>query len=306
MSISVSYLDAFLDMLLAERAVSPHTRSAYQSDLLQAAQVLARKKINLAHAQSDDLTPYMKNISALAAKSRARKLSSLRQYYRFLISEGVRTDDPTAELESPRQPKNLPDVISIEDMQKLFAVLQGDTPEMIRLNAMVELCYGSGLRASELVKLPLASFSSKRAALLVRGKGDKERLVPLSAPSRAAIEKYMAQRNTFLGKKKNSPFLFPSHGKEGHITRIRFYQLLKQAAMQAGLPLKKIHPHALRHAFATHLLAGGADLRSLQTLLGHADIGTTQIYTHVVRDHLKKTVEMHHPLAKKGTGRLGG
>lgn len=299
MSVTVSYLDAFLDMLLAERAVSPHTRSAYESDLRQAAQVLARKKIDLSQADADAIQFYIKNISALAAKSRARKLSSLRQYYRFLISEGVRRDDPTAELDSPRQPKNLPDIISIEEMQMLIDALAGDAPETLRLNAMVELCYGSGLRASELVKLPLASFQSRRAVLLVRGKGDKERLVPLSVPSRDALEKYLAVRPRFLGKKKTSPFLFPSHGKEGHISRIRFYQLLKQVAVQAGLPLKKIHPHALRHAFATHLLAGGADLRSLQTLLGHADIGTTQIYTHVVGDHLKKTVETHHPLAKK-------
>jgi integrase/recombinase XerD len=299
MKTAIPYLDAFLDMLVAERAVSPHTRSAYASDLTQAAGVLARRKTDLAKADDADIGAFLKNISALAPKSRARKLSTLRQYYRFLVSEGVRTDDPTAEQDSPKLGRQLPDVISVGEMQRLLEVLDSGTPETIRLNAMMELCYGSGLRASELVKLPLAAFQEKRMALLVRGKGDKERMVPLSATSRTAIARYLEVRKGFIPKGKVSGFLFPSHGREGHISRIRFYQMLKEAAAKAGLNAKKIHPHALRHAFATHLLAGGADLRSLQTMLGHADIGTTQIYTHVVGDHLKATVEAHHPLAKK-------
>ena len=295
----IPFLEPFLDMLVAERAVSPHTKSAYESDLQQAAVVLKGRKTDLASAGAEDITRYLKNISSLAAKSRARKLSSLRQYYRFLISEGHRKDDPTEEQESPRLPRNLPDVISLEEMQKLLDALKGDEAEVLRLRALMELCYGSGLRVSELVTLPLAAFQAKRSAMLVRGKGDKERLVPLSDFSREAVARYLDIRPQFLSAGRPSPFLFPSHGKEGHITRIRFYQMLKDLAVKAGVPHKKIHPHALRHAFATHVLAGGADLRSLQTMLGHADIGTTQIYTHVVRDHLKAAVETHHPLAKQ-------
>lgn len=299
----IAFLDAFLDMLVAERAVSKNTRAAYSADIIQAADFFTRRKKNIADVDESDITAFMKSISALAPKSRARKLSSLKQYYRFLVSENHRKDDPTTEQEGPKISRKLPDVLSIDDMQRLFAAVSGTSPEAIRMHALLELAYGSGLRVSELMSLPLSSYSDKRRAMLVRGKGDKERLVPLSAPAHTAVAAYLAVRSKFLPKKaKASIYLFPSHGKDGYLSRIRFYQMLKDVAANAGLPFKKIHPHSLRHAFATHVLSGGADLRSLQQMLGHADIGTTQIYTHVVRDHLQKTVETHHPLAKKRKG----
>ncbi len=296
----ITLLEPFLDMLVAERSVSKNTKAAYEADIIQAAQFFTRRKKDIASADESDISAFLKSISALAPKSRARKLSSLKQYYRFLVSENHRKDNPTTEQEGPKLARKLPDVLSVDDMQKLFAAVSGNTPESIRMNALLELAYGSGLRVSELMSLPLSSYSNKRRAMLVRGKGDKERLVPLSQPAHAAVAAYLEVRQRFLPKKaKASPYLFPSHGKDGYLSRIRFYQMLKDAAAKAGLPFKKIHPHSLRHAFATHVLSGGADLRSLQQMLGHADIGTTQIYTHVVRDHLQKTVETHHPLAKK-------
>lgn len=296
----IPFLDAFMDMLVAERGLSKHTLSAYRQDMQQVAAFFARRKKNLAEAESADVSAYMKALAALAPRSRARKLSSLRHYFRFLISEGARKDDPTQEVDAPKLPRQLPDVLSVEDMQRLIESIDRQTPDALRLRVMLELSYGSGLRVSELVQLPLAAYQKSRAAMRVRGKGDKERLVPLSQPAHEALAAYVGVRGHFLPKnKKTSPYLFPSSGREGHITRIRFYQLLKEAAAVAGLPPKRVHPHALRHAFATHVLQGGADLRSLQQMLGHADIGTTQIYTHVVGDHLHRTVEAHHPLAKK-------
>ncbi len=296
----ITLLEAFLDMLVAERGVASNTRAAYEADIMQAGHFFARRKKNLAEADESDITTYLKSLAALAPKSRARKLSSLKQYFRFLVSEGYRKDDPTTQQDGPKLNRRLPDVLSIDDMQRLFVAAQGTTPEVLRMRALLELAYGSGLRVSELMSLPLSAYSSKRKAMLVRGKGDKERLVPLSQPAHAAVAAYLAVRTVFIPKKiKSSVYLFPSNSKEGYLSRIRFYQMLKDVAAKAGLPFKKIHPHSLRHAFATHVLSGGADLRSLQQMLGHADIGTTQIYTHVVRDHLQKTVETHHPLAHK-------
>ena len=301
----IPFLDAFLDMIVAERGVAKNTKAAYEADIIQAAAFFTRRKKSIADVRTEDITAFLKSIAALAPKSRARKLSSLKQYYRFLVSEGHRKDDPTTEQEGPKLSRKLPNVLSIEDMQTLFAACAAQTPEALRMNALLELAYGSGLRVSELMSLPLSSYSDKRKAMLVRGKGDKERLVPLSAPAHQAVAAYLAVRKRFIPKKikvKINPaaYLFPSNSKDGYLSRIRFYQMLKDVAAKAGLPWQKIHPHSLRHAFATHVLSGGADLRSLQQMLGHADIGTTQIYTHVVRDHLQKTVETHHPLAKKG------
>lgn len=295
----IAFLEAFLDMLVAERGVAKNTRAAYEADIVQAGHFFLRRKKNLAEAEEDEITSYLKSLSGLAAKSRARKLSSLKQYYRFLVSEGHRKDDPTTQQDGPKLNRKLPNVLSIDDMQRLFAATAATTPEAMRMLALLELAYGSGLRVSELMSLPLSSYNAKRKAMLVRGKGDKERLVPLSEPAHTAIAAYLAVRPSFIPKKiKTSAYLFPSNSKEGYLSRIRFYQMLKDLAAKAGLPFQKIHPHSLRHAFATHVLSGGADLRSLQQMLGHADIGTTQIYTHVVRGHLQKTVETHHPLAK--------
>jgi integrase/recombinase XerD len=303
----IPYLDSFLDMMVAERASSRHTMTAYARDLTQAHAFMAKRDSDLAAAKPADISAFLSSLKRLAARSRARKLSALKQYYRFLISENARKDDPTMETDAPKLPKNLPHPLSIEEMQALLAATIGDRPENLRMRALMELAYGSGLRVSELMSLPLAGFHEKRRAILVRGKGEKERLVPLSAPAMEAVSAYLPVRGAFLPKKKKtSLYLFPSHGKEGYLSRIRFYQMLKDLALRAGVNSNKVHPHNLRHAFATHLLAGGADLRSLQQMLGHADIGTTQIYTHVVSDHLTKAVETHHPLAKKGRRVQGG
>jgi integrase/recombinase XerD len=298
----VPYLEAFLEMLAAERNASKHTLAAYRRDLAHASAFFERRKKPLNEAESAGAGDYLASLATLAATSKARRLSALRQYFRFLVSEGIREDDPTHVLESPKLPKNLPSVLTQAEMQRLFEAVGGDKPEDYRLRALLELAYGSGLRVSELVGLPFSSFDAKRVAMLVRGKGDKERLVPLSGASRKAIEEYVEVRQEFIpGKdpKRKSAFLFPSRGKEGHLTRIRFWQILRDVANKAGLPATKIHPHSLRHAFATHLLQGGADLRALQQMLGHADIATTQIYTHLAKEHLKTTVETHHPMAKK-------
>ncbi|MBI3419226.1 MAG: tyrosine recombinase [Proteobacteria bacterium] len=252
---------------------------------------------------------YLGSLKTLAASSRARRLSALRQYFRFLVSENARADDPTAGFESPKLPKNLPSVLSVTEMKKLIDVVGGQKPEDFRLRALLELAYGSGLRVTELVGLPLSAYDSKRAAMIVRGKGGKERLVPLSGACRKAVDEYLERRAAFIPgkqKKKTSPFLFPSRGRVGHLSRIRFWQILRETADKAGLPAAKIHPHSLRHAFATHLLQGGADLRALQQMLGHADIATTQIYTHLAREHLKETVQKHHPLARKEAKGLRG
>jgi integrase/recombinase XerD len=303
MTDTIPYLDAFLDMLAAERGASKHTLAAYRRDLSHAASFFQRCRKSMAEVAGSEAGGYIQSLVSLAASSRARRLSALRQYYRFLVSEKVRGDDPTAGLESPRLPKNLPDVLSAQEMSKLLGTAQGEKPEAYRLRALFELAYGSGLRVTELVGLPFSAYDPKRASMIVRGKGGKERLVPLSMSCRKAVDEYLLIRAAFIPgkdeKKKKSSFLFPSRGTAGHLTRIRFFQLVREAAAQAGLPAHKVHPHSLRHAFATHLLQGGADLRALQQMLGHADIATTQIYTHLAKEHLKETVERHHPLAKR-------
>jgi integrase/recombinase XerD len=299
----IPYLDAFLDMLAAERAASKHTLAAYRRDLAHAASFFQRRRKSMEKVGGDEAGSYMNSLVSLAASSRARRLSALRQYYRFLVSEKVRDDDPTAGLESPRLPKNLPNVLSALEMKKLLDAAEGGKPEHYRLRAMFELAYGSGLRVSELVGLLLSAYDPKRASLIVKGKGGKDRMVPLSSSCRKAVDEYLLVRVAFIPgkdeKKKKSLFLFPSRGATGHLTRIRFFQIVREMAAKAGLPAHKVHPHSLRHAFATHLLQGGADLRALQQMLGHADIATTQIYTHLAKEHLKETVERHHPLAKK-------
>ncbi len=314
---SIAYLDAFADMLTAERAASRHTISAYMRDVSQAGAFFARRGLKMREVQAGDVTRYLQSLKELAPRSRARKRSALSQYFRFLVSEGACKTDPMLNQESVKLPQHLPSVLSVEEMRRLIDSADSKKADGMRMRALLELAYGSGLRVSELTSLPLVAYNPKRRVLLVRGKGGKERLVPLSAPALLALQDYIMVRGQFItsknlakkqgteAKKKEatSPFLFPSRGKEGHLTRIRFYQMLKDVAVKAGIPPKKIHPHALRHAFATHILAGGADLRSLQQMLGHADIATTQIYTHLAQSHLQRTVNEHHPLAKKGLGR---
>jgi integrase/recombinase XerD len=300
-------VERFLEMLSAERNASANTRAAYQRDLADAATFLAARKTALGEAKAEDLSAYLValNWRGLKVRSAARRLSALRQFYKFLLAERERADDPTAVLDGPKLDRPLPKLLDEAEMAALIGVCAAlDGANGARLNALVELSYASGLRVSELVGLPLSAALRDQPVLIVRGKGSKERMVPLNAPARSALNAYLPHRESFLAKgKKTSPHLFPSRGKEGHLTRQRYGQMLKELGMKAGIAPERISPHVLRHAFATHLLDHGADLRSLQKMLGHADIATTQIYTHVAGRRLQQLVETHHPLAQTRPGK---
>ena len=297
---SAALIEAFLEMMSAERGAGANTLDAYRRDLLD---FVAHAPAGLAAASREDIRAWLMG-SGLAASSQARRLSALRQFYGFLYGEEIRADNPTDAVESPTRRRPLPKILSTTDMEKMIATAAAqDTPEGKRLLCAVEMLYAAGLRVSELAGLPLAAVKGKDGFLLVRGKGGKERLAPLNGSARTAIRAYLDIRAEFLPKganlRKAESYLFCSRGAEGFITRQRFHQLLKGLALKAGLDPAKVSPHVLRHAFATHLVEGGADLRSVQTLLGHADIATTEIYTHVARDHLKRVMNKAHPLAKK-------
>lgn len=296
-------LGAFFEMLAAERNAAANTLAAYRRDLEDAAVFLTKRRNSLASAGSDHLRAYLGHLADndLSPRTQARRLSALRQFYRFLVEDGRRKDDPTAALDAPKLGRPLPKLLSEAEMEALIEICRGlDGAEGARLLAMIELLYATGLRVSELVKMPIAVMLRDQPFLTVRGKGGKERLVPLNPPAKVALSAYLALRSRFLAEGATSPFLFPSRGKEGHLTRQRFGQLLKEIGLKAGIDPARISPHVLRHAFATHLLDHGADLRSLQKMLGHADIATTQIYTHVQQERLKTLVEAHHPLSTTG------
>tara|TARA_R110002110_G_scaffold85816_2_gene223588 strand:- start:180434 stop:181390 length:957 start_codon:yes stop_codon:yes gene_type:complete len=299
------YFEAFLELLLAERGASANTIAAYRHDLGNAAEFLCgtdkSRKAVLDDASTDDLRRYLKHLESrgMAAGTSARRLSTLRQFYRFLYADGLRADDPSAILESPRQGRSLPKILSEADVGALLDTATArDGPEGKRICALVELCYATGMRVSELVGLPLTTVQRDPEVLIVRGKGDKERMVPLSAPARQAVRDYLEVRDSFVPEGTTNPFLFAGRGGK-HLTRQRFFQLLKELAEKAGLDPRKVSPHVLRHAFATHLLHHDADLRSVQQMLGHADISTTQIYTHVLDERMRKLVADHHPLASR-------
>jgi integrase/recombinase XerD len=294
------HVEAFLEMLAAERGAARLTLAAYRADLADFARVLARSAIEA--ASTEDLRQYLARLAKaeLAPRTAARRLSALRQFYRFLVLERVRQDDPTAVLDAPRLGRPLPKLVSEAEATQLLAAARAKPgPEGLRLVCLLELLYGSGLRVSELVGLPVAAARGDQRFLLVRGKGDKERLVPLGEPARAALAAYLAVRGHFLGAGESARWLFPSRSAEGHLTRRWCGALLKELAIAAGIDPARLSPHVLRHAFATHLLDHGADLRSVQAMLGHADIATTQIYTHVAGDRLQRLVTEHHPLARK-------
>src|SRR5204862_1143348 len=244
---------------------------------------------------------YLKALDYLGMTPRtvARRLSVLRQFYRFLLAERMRDDDPASTLDSPKLGRPLPKVLTRVEVDRLIEAAQAKGGDGGRMETLLEILYGSGLRVSELVGLPLASAERDPTMLLVRGKGNKERQVPLSDPARASIARWLRMRAAALADGEKSRYLFPSRGRAGHLTRQRFAQLLKEAALAAGIAPSRVSPHVLRHAFASHLLEAGADLRSVQLMLGHADIATTQIYTHVVPEKLRALVEDHHPLAKR-------
>lgn len=287
----MSSIDDFLAMLAAERGAARNTLLAYGRDLHQAEEMTGG---NLANASAAQLAKLGQGWSSLAPSTLARKISALRQFFGFLVDEGEREDDPTHALPRPATRRPLPKILTHAQVEALFSRAEeeatGDRPETVRLLAMLELLYGSGLRATELVSLPLSSVPRDEPFLTVTGKGGQARLVPVSTRAKLALSRWLALRPA------GSRYLFPS--RSGHLTRIRLYQLLKELAVRADLPPEKLSPHVLRHAFATHLLEGGADLRALQTLLGHADIATTQIYTHVDAARLVKLVNERHPLAQ--------
>jgi integrase/recombinase XerD len=294
MADSAHMIEAFLDMMSAERGASANTLAAYRRDLVDFA-----ASHDVARAGRDAVRGWLEGLSAsgMAASTQSRKLSALRQFYGFLYGEGWRTDDPTQTLEAPKKGRPLPKILSGADLDAMLAKAAQDTsPEGLRLSAMLEMLYGGGLRVSELAGLKLSAVRTREAFIRVTGKGGKERLSPLSPHARAALDAYLAVRDRFV--KGTSPWLFASRAAEGYLTRRRIHQLLKQLALDCGIDPARVSPHVLRHAFATHLVEGGADLRSVQTLLGHADIATTQIYTHVARDHLSRVVAASHPLAK--------
>jgi len=298
------YFEAFLELLIAERGVSANTLAAYRRDLEDTAVFLSGRNDDaravLDDASTDDLRHYLKHLDGqgMTAGTAARRLSALRQFYRFLYADGLREDDPTAILESPRQGRPLPKIISEDDVARLLGAAETrEGPEGRRLCAMVELCYATGMRVSELVGLPLTAVQRDPEVLIVRGKGNKERMVPLSAPARDAVRDYLDVRGAFVPEGATSPHLFPGRGGKP-LSRQRFFQMLKDLARDADLDPRKVSPHVLRHAFATHLLHHDADLRSVQQMLGHADISTTQIYTHVLDERMRRLVAEHHPLAR--------
>tara|TARA_B110000196_G_scaffold318923_1_gene335478 strand:- start:3948 stop:4829 length:882 start_codon:yes stop_codon:yes gene_type:complete len=292
-------------MMSAERGAARNTIEAYERDLSAYHDFLKCCGADARSVSTDDIRNYLsQGVNRTASPSTAaRRLSSLRQYHRFLVSEGIRNEDPTRIIDSPRQGRALPKVLSVEEVSLLLEKAQGGSGrDAVRLSAMLELLYATGMRVSELVSLPYAACARERDFLIIRGKGDKERLVPLSTPAIEALGTYKLVRSQFMNEREDSLYLFPSRGAEGYLTRQRFGQMLKQLAVDAGLDPKKVSPHVLRHAFASHLLANGADLRSVQKLLGHADISTTQIYTHVLKERLKSLVKDAHPLSKPPSG----
>ena len=297
------WVEAFLEMMAAERVAAVNTLTAYARDLADVRDFLAGRGADLPVATAEQMESYVQDLAirGLSSATAARRRSAVRQFYRFVLGEGWRSDDPTARVAAPRRGRPLPKILTREEMRRLIDAAAGkDGAAGLRLGAMVEILYASGLRISELVALPLAPFTQEPAYLIVKGKGDKDRLAPLSETARTAVKAYLAVRPSFLPRGvKASPWLFPSRGRGGRLTARRSAQLLDEAAILAGLDPAKVSPHVLRHAFATHLLEGGADLRVVQTLLGHADIATTQIYTHVTQDRLREVVESKHPLSRR-------
>jgi integrase/recombinase XerD len=307
-------INLFLDMIAAEQGAGPNTLDAYRRDLTDFSEFLTRSGQNFARAETQGLRDYLADLDGRGFKSSsvARRLSAMRHLYRFLLNERIRSDDPAAILSGPKRGRGLPKVPSISDVDRLLthAKALGEVPEAtapqrlraMRLYCLLEVLYATGLRVSELVTLPRAAARHDARMIVVRGKGDKERLVPLNETSRQAMTDYLAAMEALKPAKQGaaSPkWLFPSFGESGHLSRQHFARDLKQLAAAAGLAPRLVSPHVLRHAFASHLLHNGADLRIVQTLLGHTDISTTQIYTHVVEERLKSLVRDLHPLAEK-------
>ncbi|MGD9867294.1 MAG: site-specific tyrosine recombinase XerD [Hyphomicrobiales bacterium] len=299
----------FLEMLSAERGAAPNTLEAYARDLADFLAFLSRRRRSASNARGEDISDYLETLTSagLASSSRARRLSALRQFYRFLYAEEYRKDDPAASIEGPKRSRPLPKVLSVDDVDRLLKAATepagreakegGGRLRTLRMNCLVEILYATGLRVSELVSLPRSVAKTRDRVLTVRGKGGRERMVPLSRAALEALACYVDELEANSPALARSPWLFPSSSGQGHLTRQRFAQELKAVAARAGIDPARLSPHVLRHAFASHLLERGAELRAVQQLLGHADISTTQIYTHVLEERLRQLVLTHHPLA---------
>ena len=308
-------ISLFLDMLAAEQGAGPNTLDAYRRDLTDFQEFLGRNGQSFAGAETQALRDYLADLDSRGFKSSsvARRLSAMRHLFRFLLNERIRSDDPAAILSGPKRGRGLPKVLSISDVDRMLTRAKELTQapktsalqqlRAMRLYCLLEVLYATGLRVSELVALPLSASRRDARMIVVRGKGDKERLVPLNQPSRQAMADYLAAMEALKSEKKKnaaaSKWLFPSFGESGHLSRQHFARDLKELAAASGLAPRLVSPHVLRHAFASHLLHNGADLRIVQTLLGHTDISTTQIYTHVVEERLKSLVRDLHPLGEK-------
>ncbi len=290
------HVEAFLEMLAAERGAARNTLLAYQADLDDFASFAAARGQLPAACDAALLQAYMANLqrAGLSARTASRRLSALRQFHRFLLREGVRDDDPTTLLDAPRLPRTLPKYLSEPEVEALLDAAKRMAGQRgVLARAALEILYATGLRVSELLALPRRALAGDAAVLLIRGKGGRERIVPLSDLAKQAAADLAAQQD------KDVRYLFPGRDPRRALTRQAFFLLLRHVALEAGLDPARVSPHVLRHSFASHLLAHGADLRSLQMLLGHADIATTQIYTHVLAERLQRLVEAHHPLARR-------
>lgn len=301
-------ISAFLEAQAAELDAAVNTRLAYARDLNDFSGWLTARGLVLETAMQGDVEAYLVALDTqgMSRATRARRLSAIRQYYRFAFEEGWRGDNPAIRIKGPARQKSLPKTLSEEEVDRLLrAARESGRPEdRLRNTCLMELLYATGMRVSELVSLPVAAVRGDPRMVLIRGKGGKERMVPLSAPARVALAEWLTRRDAAEDAARvrhgtpPSRFLFPSHGRSGYLTRHRFYLLIKDLAVAAGVSPGKVTPHTLRHAFATHLLARGADLRVIQTLLGHADVATTEIYTHVLEARLRELVLDHHPMAR--------
>ncbi len=304
------WVQVFLEAQAAELDAATNTQLAYARDLTKFAEWLADKSLHYSTATQDHIESYLIECEAegLAKTTRARRLSAIKQLYRFAFEEDWREDNPAIQIKGPGKPKRLPKTLDINEVEHLLEAARNTPKEALRNTCLMELLYATGMRVTELVSLPVSAARGDPRMLLVRGKGGKERLVPLSPSAREALATYLKERDAAEDTAKQdgkppSKFLFPSRGKAGHLTRHRFFGLIKEFAVAGGVSPEKVTPHTLRHAFATHLLAGGADLRSIQTMLGHADVATTEIYTHVLDERLSELVMEHHPLSKSNKAR---
>lgn len=292
-------IDSFLEMMIAERGASPRTVDAYERDLTDLNNYLSARGVSLPKAGQDDLQAYLRTLAAqhLSPRTAARRLAAIHEFYRFLYSEDIIKKNPADYLQAPKIGKSLPKYLTEEEIGILIKTAAQKSP---RLNVMLEILYASGMRVSELVGLGVQAVTKSNQTISIIGKGNKERIVPLNDAARQALNNWLIVRETTLKRGRHSKWLFPSTGASGHLTRDGFFKALKEIALEAGIDTAKVSPHVFRHSFASHLIAHDADLRTVQQMLGHADIATTEIYTHILPDRLKKTVEKSHPLAYSG------